>query len=300
MIEKIGNVELDLTFYNGSDIYTDGEIEDEILEIVKNTNDYESLLNKDNRWGILYHLSPIRENIINSFKFENTNNVLEIGSGCGAITGELLRKFSNVHCIDLSKKRSLINAYRHINCENLKIIIGNFEDIIITEKYNLITLIGVLEYAKGYINSSTPVHDFLKKIKNMMSVNGKLIIAIENKFGLKYWAGAREDHSGVFFEGLEGYQKNQLVKTFSYNELKKILNEVGFKEYRFLFPFPDYKFPDLIFSEERLPKIGELNNLMKNYDNSRIKLFNEEVVFNNIIESEYLNIFSNSFLLEIS
>ena len=33
--EKIGNVELDYTFYSGRDLYSDGKIEDELLQIVK-------------------------------------------------------------------------------------------------------------------------------------------------------------------------------------------------------------------------------------------------------------------------
>ena len=34
-IEKIGNITLDLKHYGGSDIYTDGDVEDELLAIVR-------------------------------------------------------------------------------------------------------------------------------------------------------------------------------------------------------------------------------------------------------------------------
>ena len=56
-------------------------------------------------------------------------------------------------------------------------------------------------------------------MKSLLSENGKLFIAIENRFGLKYWAGAREDHTGNYFESLEGYFGNERVKTFSKKEL---------------------------------------------------------------------------------
>jgi Dimethyladenosine transferase (rRNA methylation) len=71
--------------------------------------------------------------------------VLEIGSGCGAITGALCEKAEKVTCIELSKKRSEINAWRHKDCENLTILMGNFQEIepALTEKYDYITLIGV-------------------------------------------------------------------------------------------------------------------------------------------------------------
>ena len=36
-----------------------------------------------------------------------------------------------------------------------------------------------------------PFENFLKKIKSLLKPDGKLIVAIENKYGLKYWCGAR-------------------------------------------------------------------------------------------------------------
>ena len=41
--EKIGSVVLDLSYYSGEDIYTDGAVEDEMLEIVKNNRGKEKL-----------------------------------------------------------------------------------------------------------------------------------------------------------------------------------------------------------------------------------------------------------------
>lgn len=38
MEEYIGKVKLNLDYYSGSDLYSDGTIEDEILEIVKNNS----------------------------------------------------------------------------------------------------------------------------------------------------------------------------------------------------------------------------------------------------------------------
>ena len=74
--------------------------------------------------------------------------VLEVGSGCGAITGALSRKAGSVTCVDLSKKRSLINAYRHSESENVTIHIGNFTDVEpdLPADYDYICLIGVFEY----------------------------------------------------------------------------------------------------------------------------------------------------------
>jgi len=56
---------LNLDYFTGDDFYIDGDVENDLLKIVKSGKDYEEILAKDNRWAILYHLSPIRQNIIN-------------------------------------------------------------------------------------------------------------------------------------------------------------------------------------------------------------------------------------------
>lgn len=87
-----------------------------------------------------------------------------------------------------------------------------------------------------------------KKISGYLKEDGKLLIAIENKFGLKYWAGSREDHTGKFFDGLEGYiDTDSKVRTFSKEALKKIITDAGYGRAEFYYPFPDYKFPVQIF-----------------------------------------------------
>ena len=122
---------------------------------------------------------------------KKTDKVLEVGSGCGAITGALSRKAGSVTCVDLSKKRSLINAYRHSESENVTIHIGNFTDVEpdLPADYDYICLIGVFEYGQAYIGGSTPYEDFLKILQKHLAPGGRIVIAIENKYGLKYFAG---------------------------------------------------------------------------------------------------------------
>ena len=66
MTEQIGKIKLDLTHYPGEDLYCDGQIEDEILDIVKNHAQVEfpKIIEERASWPILYHLSSLRENIV--------------------------------------------------------------------------------------------------------------------------------------------------------------------------------------------------------------------------------------------
>ena len=79
-------------------------------------------------------------------------------------------------------------------------------DIVFDKKFDYITLIGVLEYQDSYTETPNPYRDFLINIKRLLKPDGKLLIAIENQYGLKYWCGTPEDHVGIPFESINQYR----------------------------------------------------------------------------------------------
>lgn len=301
--ECIGNVILNLNYYKGEDLYCDGEVENELLEIVKkySKSDFDKIIYERSSWEIMYHLSEMRENIVRWFEFDDNTSVLEIGSGCGAVTGALAEHSKKVTCIELSKKRSLINGWRNREYENVEIIVGNFQDIEpnINEKYDVVTLIGVLEYAESYISSENPYVEFLKIAGKHLNDDGKILIGIENKLGMKYWAGCKEDHVSRYYESIEGYTNSSGVKTFGKTELEDMFKNAGFTKCKFYYPYPDYKFAEIIYTDERLPAVGELGNNLRNFDNNRIITFDENKVFDTVISNGLFQYYSNSFLVEL-
>lgn len=300
-IEKIGNVTLDYSKYPGEDLYCDGAVEDELLEIVKTTDpaEFPRIIEERHSWPILYHLSTIRENIVEWLPMDKHSKVLEVGSGCGAITGVLARKAGSVTCVELSRKRTLINAYRHRDCDNVEIHVGNFKDIEpkLPADYDYILLIGVLEYADGYIGGDTSHEDFIRILQKHLAGGGRIVIAIENKYGLKYFAGCREDHTGGFFDGIEDYPENRGVRTFGREGLDGLLARVFPGERHFYYPYPDYKFMKNLYSDDRLPKAGELTDNIRNFDRDRMVLFDEKQAYDGLIREGSFPFFSNSFLV---
>lgn len=303
MTEQIGKITLDYSHYPGEDFYCDGAVEDELLDIVKNYSkvEYQQIIEERARWPILYHLSTQRENIVDWVPFTKNDKVLEVGSGCGAITGALSRKAGSVTCVELSKKRSMINAYRNMECENVTIHVGNFKDIepTLPNDFDYICLIGVFEYGQSYMGTDTPYEDFLKIIKKHLGEKGRILIAIENKLGMKYFAGCREDHLGNYFSGIENYADGGGVRTFSRRGLEKIFRNCGVDQYQFYYPYPDYKLMTTLYSDVYLPGKGELCNNIRNFDRDRMLLFNEKNAFDGVVEDGYFSVFSNSYMAVI-
>ena len=85
---RIGGVWLNFKHYSGLDLYSDGKIEDEILNIVQRNapEDYPVVIENRESWPVLYHLSPLRETLLSWIPFRKGEKILELGSGCGAVT----------------------------------------------------------------------------------------------------------------------------------------------------------------------------------------------------------------------
>lgn len=289
------------------DSYIDGS-EKYLLDLFQKpesqlTNKIDKLL-KDPQlpWPILYHIFPQRHMLLNWYPFEKDSHLLEIGAGCGALTGLFLQKVSKVTCNELTINRAKIIKKRFSDYKNLTVFEGNMTSQNIKEKFDYITIIGVLEYSAKYSSSTNPYKELLQVALNLLKPNGHLLLAIENKIGLKYISGAPEDHTGVIFDSLENYSQDKQIRTFTRNELTNLLHQSGFKNIEYYYPFPDYKLPQIVFSEDGLKTINTLtkSSITATVDHSATfeKLFNE-VSFSHLLDKEeILNKFTNSFLID--
>jgi 2-polyprenyl-3-methyl-5-hydroxy-6-metoxy-1,4-benzoquinol methylase len=194
-------------------------------------------------WPSRYHLSSSRGNLLRPLSDRLRGNVLEIGAGCGAITRFLGENGGNIWAIEGSPRRARIAASRVRDLNNVCVVNDSFEDFRPDIKFDVITLIGVLEYAGVYGKGVDPVATMLTAAKALLAPSGILVIAIENQLGLKYFAGVPEDHLNMPMVGIQGLYQSRGVRTFGRVELESRLRDVGFNRIELALPFPDYKLP---------------------------------------------------------
>ena len=127
------------------------------------------------------------------------------------------------------------------------------------------------------------------------------MIAIENQFGMKYFSGAWEDHTGILFDGILGYKNKQGIRTFGKMELDEILKRSGFKYTKYYYPLPDYKLPNIIFSDEYVPTKERLKEYRPYLsEKNSFALYDEKEAYLDIIKNKQFSFFANSFIIEAS
>jgi 2-polyprenyl-3-methyl-5-hydroxy-6-metoxy-1,4-benzoquinol methylase len=301
--KKIGNVNITFNANPDEIKYFDGA-EAELLKVYQSRNPstrINEILSNNPSWPMIYHLSSKRGSLLDWYDFKPGSSVLEIGAGCGAITEALLKKDIMVTALEIDPMRALVNATRNKKSSNLEVIVENLQSFKPQKKFDYIVCIGVLEYSGKYISGSDPYGSFLNYMRSLLDDQGSLLLAIENKLGLKYIAGAPEDHTGEIFDSLNNYPNSIGIKTFSRNELCGLLTASGFSSSYFFFPHPDYKLPHCVFSDDLYPGKGlefPLGLLPTPTPEKRLHLFSEQT-FAMTLETENLYpFFANSFLVE--
>lgn len=239
----------------------------------------------------LYHLSTVSQNLINWYPFNTKDTVLQIGGDLGELTQVFCNNCEKVVTIEPNIEKAKAIAKRYENRENLEIIVGNIDDIILEEKFSIITIIGN--------NPKIKLKDNIQKLERNLKENGKFIIAVDNKFGLRYFMGNPENILNKKFESLIGYNNEpEKIESFTKSSLEQIFNSIGYK-YTFYYPLPDYKMPNVIFSEKQKAKYNSIDKYNPYYKKNSTIIANEIDVYREILKTDQqmFEFFTNSFLI---
>ncbi len=258
-----------------------------------------------NWWPLSYHLSPARASILSWLPVVRQNlSVLEVGAGCGAITSYLCRvpAVQRVVAVEGAPERAELIRLRCRHATNLEVVTTNIEDYRPSEPFDVILLIGVLEYAGRYISGADAASRLIHLLCEWMRPDGRMVIAIENPIGHKYLAGYREDHYGAPFESVSGYPNYNGIRTFDKALLQSKLEDAGLICQIWFYPFPDYKMPDVIlaercFDEPDFDWLTLLNLPTVDYSLRQRPLFNEREFLRMVTRNAPPSAFMNSFLV---
>lgn len=294
--------------------YSDGmEIEGRILSLIRQASDRGAgtaiAAEHYSAWPVRYHLCPERANLLRPFRFQGLD-VLELGAGMGAVSRFIAEQAQSLHIVEGTQARFDVLTERLAGLNNWSGEVGNFQDFRTERRFDVVCLVGVLEYSELFLKETggeSPHLWLLKHCRGFLKPGGVLILAIENALGLKYWNGSAEDHRATLFDSVVGYPDTPTPRTFSRKALQGLLTSAGFDAVDEFFPFPDYKVPTTVIASallERSPalaaELAALNPFHDYLGHAPRRLFPNPLALENLSAAGLLGEFSNSFLFVAS
>ncbi len=300
--------------------YSDGqEIEHRLRDILNAATDlshtsYE-LKAHITDWPTEYHLTPVRSNLIRALNLSGVKRVLELGCGCGSITrylGDFQHEdgsFLEVDSIEGSPVRAELAALRCRDLDHVSVSTANFNEIDFPEDYyDLVLYVGVTEYAGRFSERETDeeaLQDLLHLAKRASTPEGVVMVAIENRTGMKYVEGANEDHYAKPYIGVHNYAQPAGIRTYTKKEWKQQIATAGFSENEFIYPFPDYKVPTIFLGEQYVDENPYSHNHLETCrSRDYIKDFHyaskEALFWESTAASKTMGDYANSFMMLMS
>jgi len=190
------------------------------------------------------------------------SKVLDVGAGWGQISLPLARAGHEVTALEPTPERLAFiraAAAQDGTAGRIHFVQGDFLEIDFDTKFDLIACIGVLEWVPRFSKGEPRALqvDFLRRARAALAPGGSLVIGIENRLGLKYLLGARDDHLAVPGVAVLDHQladakwralKGEPLRclTHTRTELRDLLAEAGLALTEHYAAFPDYKLPQSI------------------------------------------------------
>ena len=175
--------------------------------------------------------------------------------------------------------------------EDLKNLEGMWDYIVISDAFARVP---------SMFKGNAPYQKFFETIKKHLKPDGHVILAVDNRYGLTYFAGSKERLTQKYFEGLEGYGHSEGICTFSKEAVLTMVKEAGFASAKTYYPYPNYRYMTALYTDEHLPSPGELSKNLCNYEEERAVLFDEAAVFDGLIKEGKFQEFSNSYLFDLT
>ena len=261
---------------------------------------YDDIISEDSDWNVFYHFSEMRKALFNWYDFGEEADLLEVGGGFGALTGLFCDKCNYVVSIEKVQLRADAIKKRYSARTNLTVVCDDVLKWKSDCKFDFIIIAGLLETLNHGSDKNDEYAKILKTLSDFLKRDGKIILAVENRFGIRYFCGAVDKHTGRPYSGINNYPYHSEGRSFDKQQIKAIISDAGLENCKFYYPLPDYVLPQVIYSEDYLPVSSIRERVIPYYLNKEYLTAYENDLYDDLVKNNVFEFFSNSFLIECS
>lgn len=222
----------------------------------------------------------MRSGLLQWYTFERGSAVLYIGDSSDALAGMLSDK--NVRLVCASCQTTCSAEWHEART-------GVFDSIVSVEA----------------LEREQDPPGVLRVWRGLLKPDGRLILGMNNRLGIRYFCGDRDLYTDRNFDGVEGYRRAYAKREDMFNgrsysraELKKMLVEAGWETARFFSVFPDLKNPCLIYGEDFLPNEDLSTRVSPMYNYPDAVFLEEASLYGSLIENGMFHQMANAYLIE--
>lgn len=225
-------------------------------------------------------INGIKCGLLQWYDFEQDAKVLYIGDSRDALAKMLIDKSFAVVCAPVEQS---------CNTEWTQEYKGGFDYLIAVE---------ALECTEN-------PEQVLQSWRSLLKEEGRLLLGMNNRFGIRYFCGDRDPYTGRNFDGIEGYRRAYDKKEdvfrgrcYSRNEMEKMLRAAGWNFFRFFSVLPDLQNPGLIYAEDYLPNEDLANRLFPTYNYPDTVFLEEAPLYESLDNDGLFHKLANAWLIE--
>ncbi len=225
-------------------------------------------------------INGIKCGLLQWYDFEQDAKVLYIGDSKDALAEMLIDKSFAVVCAPVEQS---------CNTEWTQEYKGGFDYLIAVE---------ALECTEN-------PEQVLQSWRSLLKEDGRLLLGMNNRFGIRYFCGDRDPYTGRNFDGIEGYRRAYDKKEdvfrgrcYSRNEMEKMLRAAGWNFFRFFSVLPDLQNPGLIYAEDYLPNEDLANRLFPTYNYPDTVFLEEAPLYESLDNDGLFHKLANAWLIE--
>lgn len=200
--------------------------------------------------------------------------------------------------VDTHLKNNYIDWLPIKDTESMLVLSENMDNL--TGEWDYIVVSDAFARVPVYFAGKDAYQKFFGEIRKHLRSQGHVILAVDNRYGLTYFAGSREHLTGQYFEGITGYRNSEGICTFSKAAVLDLAGEAGFTGVKTYYPYPNYRYMAALYTDEHLPSPGDLNKNICNFEEERMVLFDEAKAFDELIKEGRFQEFSNSYLFDLT
>lgn len=259
-------------------------------------DDFHNILSEDERLEIALYLSELANGLLGWYPFQNDSRILQIGSWFGAFSSMLSLRSREVVIVEDDSYRAYMTKKRLKGLSNIQVIQENTlkycEKCSETFDYIIFAVdeqIDVFPDAASYIVC-------IEALKTLLKEEGKLLLAVPNRLGVKYFCGVPDPYTKIRFDGIT--EKNSGLFRFDREELLRLMQDARFPYVKMYYPMSDHHYTQVIYTDDYRPNADVMERIHIYMEHKEERFLYECELVKQLAQNGVLHCFTNSFLVE--